>query len=471
MLRIVFLLLLGSQTEAFAAVVDNLRVWHAPDQSRLVFDLSEAVKFDVFTVRNPDRLVVDLSGTSAAHPLALPTSATERVTGLRFAPRAGQNFRVVFDLAHAVEIRKALLPPHAPYGHRLVIDLLDRKLNVATRQPPPRDLIAPANSPPATVTAAAVMHPPVVDATAKVDPPSSASPAAADSAPESRAPSRELVIAADAGHGGEDVGAIGPRGIYEKTVVLAIARELVDLLNAEPGLRGVLTRDGDYYVELRDRMVRAREKKADLFVSIHADAFRNRQVRGASVYVLSPRGATNEAARWLAERENAADLVGGVTLDNKDNQLRSVLLDLSQNASMEASHEAASKVLRALHRVGEVHHEQVQAAGFMVLKSPDIPSMLVETAFISNPTEEQHLGSVEFRHNLAVAIRDGIKAYFQAAPRGPNQRLAQGRIHRVAVGDTLSGIAEQYSVSRQQILLANSRSDETVRLGEVLRIP
>ena len=465
MLWIVFLLLFGSQTEAFAAVVDNLRVWHAPDQSRLVFDLSEAVKFDVFTVRNPDRLVVDLSGTSAAHPLALPTSATERVIGLRFAPRAGQNFRVVFDLAHAVEIRKALLPPHAPYGHRLVIDLLDRKLNVATRQPPPRDLIASANPPPATVTAAASMHPPVVDATAKVDPP------ATDSASESRAPSRELVIAVDAGHGGEDVGAIGPRGIYEKTVVLAIARELVDLLNAEPGLRGVLTRDGDYYVELRDRMVRAREKKADLFVSIHADAFRNRQVRGASVYVLSPRGATNEAARWLAERENAADLVGGVTLDDKDNQLRSVLLDLSQNASMEASHEAASKVLRALHRVGEVHHEQVQAAGFMVLKSPDIPSILVETAFISNPTEEQHLGSVEFRHNLAVAIRDGIKAYFQAAPRGPSQRLAQSRIHRVAVGDTLSGIAEQYAVSRRQILLANSRSDDTVRLGEVLRIP
>ena len=465
MLWIVFLLLFGSQTEAFAAVVDNLRVWHAPDQSRLVFDLSEAVNFDVFTVRNPDRLVVDLSGTSAAHPLALPTSATERVTGLRFAPRAGQNFRVVFDLAHAVEIRKALLPPHAPYGHRLVIDLLDRKLNVATRQPPPRDLIASANPPPATVTAAAPMHPPVVDATAKVDPP------ATDSASESRAPSRELVIAVDAGHGGEDVGAIGPRGIYEKTVVLAIARELVDLLNAEPGLRGVLTRDGDYYVELRDRMVRAREKKADLFVSIHADAFRNRQVRGASVYVLSPRGATNEAARWLAERENAADLVGGVTLDDKDNQLRSVLLDLSQNASMEASHEAASKVLRALHRVGEVHHEQVQAAGFMVLKSPDIPSILVETAFISNPTEEQHLGSVEFRHNLAVAIRDGIKAYFQAAPRGPSQRLAQSRIHRVAVGDTLSGIAEQYAVSRRQILLANSRSDDTLRLGEVLRIP
>ena len=440
---IVFLLVIGSQPGAFGAVVDDLRAWHAPDQSRLVFDLSEAVKFEVFTVRNPDRLVVDLSGTSAAHPLALPVTANGRVKGLRFAPQAGQNFRVVFDLAHAVEIRKALLPPHAPYGHRLVIDLLDGKRNVATRQPPPRDL-APAKSPPF---------------------------AAADFTPESRTPSRELVIAVDAGHGGEDVGAIGPRGTYEKTVVLAIARELVDLLNAEPGLRGVLTRDGDYYVELRDRMVRARDKKADLFVSIHADAFRNRQVRGASVYVLSPRGATNEAARWLAERENAADLVGGVTLDNKDSQLRSVLLDLSQNASMEASQEAASKVLRALHRVGDVHHEQVQAAGFMVLKSPDIPSILVETAFISNPTEEQHLGSVEFRHNLAVAIRDGINAYFQAAPRGPSQRLAQSRIHRVAVGDTLSGIAEQYSVSRRQILLANSRSDNTVRLGEVLRIP
>lgn len=468
---LVFLLLCESHSATFAAVVDNLRAWHAPDQSRLVFDLSEAVKFDIFTVRNPDRLVVDLSHTSAAHPLALPASTNGRVTGLRFAPRAGQNFRVVFDLAHAVEIRKALLPPHAPYRHRLVIDLLDGKLNVASRPPPPPRDLAPTNSLPSAVTDATLTHPLVVEATTKLDPPPSASLAAADSAAEGPAPSRELVVAVDAGHGGEDVGAIGPGGIYEKTVVLAIARELVDLLNAEPGLRGVLTRDGDYYVELRDRMVRARAKKADLFISIHADAFRNRQVRGASVYVLSPRGATNEAARWLAERENAADLVGGVTLDDKDNQLRSVLLDLSQNASMEASHEAASKVLRALHRVGEVHHEQVQAAGFMVLKSPDIPSLLVETAFISNPTEEQHLGSVEFRHNLAVAIRDGIKAYFQAAPRGPRQRLAEQRIHRVSVGETLSGIAEQYSVSRQKILLANSRSDETVRLGEVLRIP
>jgi N-acetylmuramoyl-L-alanine amidase len=235
-------------------------------------------------------------------------------------------------------------------------------------------------------------------------------------------------------------------------------------------MRAVLIRDGDYYVGLRERMVRARKQQADLFVSIHADAFRNRNVRGSSVYVLSHGGATNEAARWLAERENAADLVGGVTLDDKDHQLRGVLLDLSQTATMEDSLEVADQVLAALQRVGAVHRDRVQAAGFMVLKSPDIPSLLVETAFISNPTEEQLLRDTRYRRKLAGAIRDGIVAHLRSSGQ-PQPRYARGRQHQVARGDTLSGIAARYEVSAQQILAANKRRDQTVRLGEILRIP
>ena len=287
---------------------------------------------------------------------------------------------------------------------------------------------------------------------------------------KAKAPVRPWTIAVDAGHGGEDVGAIGMRGTYEKDVVLALARELARQINAEPGFRAVLVRDGDYYIELRDRMVRARRHRADLFVSIHADAFRNRRVSGASVYVLSTRGASSEAARWLAERENAADLVGGVTLEDKDSQLRSVLLDMSQTASLEASLRVGENVLHALKQVGKVHRDQVQAAGFMVLKSPDIPSLLVETAYISNPSEEQMLRDQRFRSRTAGAIKEGVKAFFQGRTL-PGQRYAQMRRHMVSQGDTLSRIAARYDVSTSQILAANNRRDPTVRLGEVLRIP
>lgn len=286
----------------------------------------------------------------------------------------------------------------------------------------------------------------------------------------SAAPARTQVIAIDAGHGGDDVGAIGMRGTHEKDVVLAIARELARQINAEPGFKAVLIRDGDYFIDLRDRMVRARRHRADMFVSIHADAFQNRRVTGSSVYVLSNRGATSEAARWLAERENAADLVGGVTLEDKDPQLRSVLLDLSQTASLEASLKVAENVLHALKQVGQVHREQVQAAGFMVLKSPDIPSLLVETAFISNPSEEQQLRDQRFRVKIAGAVKEGIKAYFRGHTL-PGQRYANMRRHMVAQGDTLTRIAQRYDVSASQILAANNRRDPTVHLGEILRIP
>jgi N-acetylmuramoyl-L-alanine amidase len=238
------------------------------------------------------------------------------------------------------------------------------------------------------------------------------------------AEARDLVIAIDAGHGGEDPGATGKNGTREKDVVLAIARELAAQVNAEPGMRAVMIRDGDVFVPLRDRMQRARRKQADLFVSVHADSIRNRAVTGSSVYILSPRGATDEAARWLAERENAADLVGGVSLENKDDVLASVLLDLSQTAALNASQAAASSVLHRLDQIGEVRKRQVQQARFIVLKSPDVPSMLVETAYISNPGEERRLRSRGYQGRLAAAIHRGIKDFFYSNPPA-GTRVAQ----------------------------------------------
>ncbi|MGR9089161.1 MAG: N-acetylmuramoyl-L-alanine amidase, partial [Gammaproteobacteria bacterium] len=302
------------------------------------------------------------------------------------------------------------------------------------------------------------------------------SPARAAGAPAARAVrpdsggSRDIVVAVDAGHGGEDVGAIGPSGVYEKDIVLAISRELVAAINRLDGMRGVLVRNGDYYVGLRSRMVKARAAEADLFVSIHADAFKDRRVRGSSVYVLSQRGASSEAARWLAENENASDLIGGVSLDDKDDVLKSVLLDLSQTASLDASIDAANAILSGLKRLGKVHKRDVQHAGFMVLKSPDIPSLLIETAFISNPDEERRLRSKAFQRELAASMAAGIRAYFeQNTP--PGTRLAEARRHRVSRGDTLSVIADRYDVSMESIKLANNLSGDGVRLGEVLKIP
>jgi len=285
----------------------------------------------------------------------------------------GDFLRVVLDLKKQARAKSFLLAPNKHYGHRLVVDVYDEKQEQAVKvekAPAPGEY-------------------------------------------------RDVVVAIDAGHGGEDPGAIGPRGTHEKKVVLQIARKLADAVNRELGMRAVLTRSGDYYLPLRKRIELARRHKADLFISIHADAFTNRRVSGASVYVLSNRGASSEHARWLAERENASDLIGGVSLDDKDSLLASVLLDLSQTASLEASINVAEQVLAGLKKVGKVHKPGVESAGFAVLKSPDIPSLLVEAAFISNPQEEKHLNSPAYQRTLASAVAAGVKRYFEDnAPDG-----------------------------------------------------
>ncbi|MCL4147766.1 UNVERIFIED_CONTAM: hypothetical protein GTU68_014748 [Idotea baltica] len=279
---------------------------------------------------------------------------------------------------------------------------------------------------------------------------------------------RDLIIAIDAGHGGKDAGAIGKHGTKEKDIVLAIARKLAKLVNQEPGMRAYLTRKNDTFISLRGRINLARKQKADMFISIHADAFHRREAKGASVFVLSEHGASSEAAQMLADKENAADLVGGIRIGDKDDDLASVLLDLSQTASLAASTEVAENVLAGLKRVGNTHKKNVESAAFVVLKSPDIPSILVETAFISNPGEEQKLRSKSHQNKLALAMMSGIRNYFRRNPPLGTQTPQQ---HIVSRGDNLSTIAQRYQVNVAELKSNNGLTTNVLKIGDVLFIP
>ncbi len=417
------LLLLALSPAALAqARVEGVRLWAAPDHTRVVFDISAPLEHELFALEGPDRVVVDLADARLRAALEQVDLKDSLIHGIRSAPRNGDDLRVVFDMAKAVRPKSFLLKPNEEYGHRLVIDLYD----------PARQDAGPVK---------------VAD----------------------RGGPRERVIAIDAGHGGEDPGARGHRGTLEKEVVLSIARRLARLVEREPGMRAVLVRDGDYYISLRERIEKARAHRADMFVSIHADAFRDRRAHGSSVYVLSRHGASTEAARWLAERENAADLVGGVSLDDKDDLLASVLLDLSQTATIEASMNVAERVLDHLERIGRVHKDEPGQAGFVVLKSPDIPSILVETAFISNPAEERKLRNARHQQRLARAMLRGIRAYWQR--KAPVGSVWAAREHVIRRGETLSSIARRYQVNLQTLRSANDLNGDLIRAGQVLRIP
>jgi N-acetylmuramoyl-L-alanine amidase len=279
----------------------------------------------------------------------------------------------------------------------------------------------------------------------------------------------EFVVAIDAGHGGNDPGAKGVRGTLEKDIVLSIARKLARLIAREPGMRAVMVRDGDYFLALRKRMRLARDAGADIFVSIHADAFHQSDIRGSSVYTLSQKGASSEAARWLAAKENESDLIGGVSLDDKDDMLAGVLLDLSQTATMDASSDLAGKVLEKLRGLGKTHKRSVQSAGFAVLKSPDLPSILIETAFISNSAEEANLRNLSYQDKLARAILNGIRDHYQMRV-APALHMASRR-HVIEPGETLSGIAQKYGVSTRKIQAANTLPGTEIKVGQILEIP
>jgi N-acetylmuramoyl-L-alanine amidase len=413
--------------------IRGVRMWPAPDNTRLVFDVTADVEHSLFVLKNPDRLVIDLKNTNLNKPFVGLDLGPSLIRDIRSAPRNGGDLRVVLDLKAAVRPKSFVLRPNNEYGHRLVIDLYDTRTGT--------DAVAAAPS----------------------------APAATPSAP------REIVIAIDAGHGGEDPGAIGPRGTREKDVTLAVAKRLRELVSREPGMRAVMVRDGDYFVQLRRRVEMAREHRADLFISIHADAFADRRARGASVYTLSERGATSEHARLVADKENASDIIGGVSLDDKDDLLTSVLLDLSLTGTMEASTDVAGRVLSGMGRVAHLHRTRVEQAGFRVLKSPNVPSILVETAFISNPDEERKLRDPNHQYALARSIMDGVRAYFRQNPP-PGTLLAMrqgtsGQQHVIGRGETLSGIARQYQVSLELLRSSNALSGDQLRVGDVLRIP
>ncbi len=424
---ILFGLLAGFATDVAAASVSEVRAHVAPDHTRFVFELSAPIEHRVFALSRPERLVVDLKQTRLSGRMpALPSNPL--VKGIRSAARKGGDLRVVFDLRQRVVPKSFLLSPVEGRGYRLVVDL--------------RAADRPRRGPVMTALPEA-----------------------------SRA--RDVVIAIDAGHGGEDPGAIGPHGTHEKQVVLAIARELARQIDAVEGMRAVLVRSGDYFISLRKRMEIARKQGADLFVSIHADAFRNPRARGSSVYVVSQRGASSEAARWLAERENASDLIGGVRLDGREPAVAEVLLDLSQSATLRDSILAAREVFRSLRSIGKIHGSRVQRAGFVVLKSPDIPSMLIETAFISNPEEERKLADPVHQKRLASAILKGIQRYFdQHTPEGTLlARRKQPIRHRIRRGETLSGIAARYAVSLDRLRRENRLRGDRIVVGQILKIP
>ncbi len=360
--------------------------------SVLRLELSRATPHRFFLLDSPRRAVIDLESTRAASALRWPTAAPG-VRALRSGKRPNEGFRVVVELDGTAS---ATLRQPVGSGARQVLVL---------------DIGATPSAAPDAAMGATAAAQAASDSTA---PSGQVRPVRAVHAPPESG--RDVIVAIDAGHGGVDPGAIGRGGTREKDVVLDIARALAERIDRAPGMRAVLTRDGDYFLSLRQRIGRARDARADLFVSVHADSVRDPSVSGSSVYILSTKGASDEQARWLAERENAADLKGGISLDDKDQTLASVLLDLSQSASISASMEAAERVLRRLNGVNEARRPTVQQAGFVVLKSPDIPSMLIETAFISNVGDERRLRDDAYRQRLAEAIFRGVRGYFEDYP-------------------------------------------------------
>ena len=423
-------LCLMALTATAGTTVENVRIWSENERTRVVLDLDQAVDHSIFTLRGPDRIVIDLKDSRLAGALENLPAGAGSVASIRSGLRANGQLRVVLDLVQPVRSRSFTTGPNERYGDRIVIDLQ----RTGTLTPVRR-------------------------------------------ASEARVRGRDIVVAIDPGHGGHDPGAVGKGRTREKDVVLAISKALAARIDADPGMRAVLVRDKDVYVDHRIRMDIARAEKADLFVSVHADAVENRGPRGASVYALSLRGASDEAARQLARRENAS--VGGVSLENTDDALASVLIDLSQNAALSASLEVGQSVMNELARVGKVHRSTVQQAGFIVLKSPDTPSILVETGFISNPTEEKNLRSKTYQALLADAVLAGVRNYFYENPP-PDTLIAMemrkrpaGTVkHVIARGDTLSEIADRYSVSLATLRRENRiRSDNHIRIGQVLVIP
>ncbi len=417
--------------QLWAADIESVRLWRAPDKTRLVLDLSSTVEHNIFSLQNPNRLVIDVIDSRVKTTFEGLDFRNTPIDGIRAAVRDKTNVRVVLDLGSTVSPKSFTLSANEQYSDRLVIDLFDNK-RVISRT--------------------------LDEVVEKKD--------------------RRIIIAIDAGHGGEDPGALGPRKVREKVVVLQLAKKIKALLDSNPNFQGELVRSGDYYLAHRKRTQIARDKQADFFISIHADAFTDPAAYGASVYALSNKGATSEAARYLADKENRADLIGGassLSLDGKDELLAGVLLDLSQTATLSSSLDAGTFVLKNMGTVARLHKKKVEQAGFLVLKSPDIPSLLLETGFISNPKEARQLSSSSYQNKMARAIFQGIEQYFSANPPAGTLLAKNGnnseRVYVVAPGDTLSEIAVRFNVSMRKIKSYNKMSSSKIRVGKKIKIP
>lgn len=447
------ILLLLVTFNAFAeTTIKGVRLWRAPDNTRIVFDLSGPVKHNMFTLSGPERIIIDISNITLATSLDDLNLKDTPITSVRSSAQGSKDIRLVFDLSTKVTPKVFTLPPNEPYGNRLVVDLFDNVSTTSTPTPPPK-------TEPATTTTTVTTTAPSPTITR----------------------SRDIIIAIDPGHGGEDPGAIGSGGRKEKDLVLQIAKELQRELNQQNGFKAELTRKTDYFIPLRQRPQIARKMGADLFISIHADAAPKAAAYGASVFAISDRGATSETARWLADTENRSDLIGGagsVSLDGKDQVLAGVLLDLSMTAVMSSSLDVGQKVLDNMGKTTALHKKRVEQAGFVVLKSPDIPSILVETGFISNPNEARKLATKSHQQALSKSIRTGVVAYFQKNPP-PGTYLDQLRnggqvaasTHKVAKGDTLGAIAIRYGVKIADLKKANNLANDNIRIGQTLKIP
>jgi N-acetylmuramoyl-L-alanine amidase len=423
-------------------LIDSIRVRPSPERTRIVFDLSQPVEHKLFSLSNPRRLVIDIEDARLGSDKAKSILENLNYRGtpiknMRTASRNVDDLRVVLELEEPVKPRSFVLQPILQYGHRLVIDLYEVEQQV----------------------------PPISKQVDRIS-----------------RQMRDVVIAIDAGHGGDDPGAVGEGKFYEKNAVLAIAKKLHLMFQKEPGFKSVLTREGDYYLAHRKRTEIARAQQADVFLSIHADAFKTAEASGASVYAISQQGATSETARWLAEKENSADLIGGVgavSLDDKDDLLAGVLLDLSMTASLAASLDMGQEVLNAIKPINKLHKRRVEQAAFLVLKSPDIPSLLIETGYISNPAEAKKLKSSAHQHKMAKAIFTGVKRYMESSPpagsfiawRKQGKRTAHVQTYKIVRGDTLSGIALKHRISARDLKRANGLNGDSIRIGQLLRIP
>lgn len=406
-----FILLTLLAPFAQAVELRDVRLWDGPENTRVVFDLQGGTAHKFFTLDNPNRIVIDIADARRAAGLSIDSLSKGVVKSVRTGPRDG-GLRVVLDLTSEVNPKSFGLEPNGAYGHRLIFDLYPKggTSDFALHDEMPADVAAmqPSKAKAVAEPAPKIEAKPEPKAEAKIEPRKTP-----QAPPQQRFTEKPIIIAIDAGHGGEDPGARGASGLREKDVTLRIAKKLAVLVDATPGYKAVLTRKGDYFMPLRGRTAAARKAQADLFISIHANSLPTpREVRGASVYVVSERGATSEHAKMLANLENAADMVGGVDLHSQHDDVASVLLDISQTAVREASFDLGSRLLESLGSVNRLQKADVQQAGFAVLKSPDMPSALVETAFLSHPEDERLLGQDEFQDSVAASLLAGIKGYF-----------------------------------------------------------